>query len=142
MATRWVQWPRYGEHVRGAGEDLHSVWDTCLIERGLGEDPRTVAHTLLSDITAAQRANWTATPVVSWVNESFFVARMSSVQYCVSSATTCIYAPGNVTFQKGVTQRAVMVDAVYISMHEPLVTARLKQAGVRLAHLLNTTLGR
>ena len=52
----------------------------------------------------------------------------------------CIYAPGNEQFAKGEPERVVTVDADYISMHTPLVASRLKQAGVRLAHLLNTTL--
>jgi hypothetical protein len=76
------------------------------------------------------------------LNESFLIARLSSVHYCIRSGAKCTDAPGNETFQKGETERVVTVDTAYISMHEPLVAARLKQASARLAHLLNGTLGK
>jgi hypothetical protein len=139
---------RGGNRIREAGpcsgslHSLHSVWDTCILERGLGTRSQEVARALRSSITAAERANWTATPVVAWANESFLIARSSSVQYCFPAGPKCIYAPGNEQFQDGEAERLVTVDVDYIEMHKHLVAARLKQAGIRLAHLLNTSLGR
>ena len=137
---------RGGNQIRAAGpcsgDNLHAVWDTCIIQRGLGDSPTAVAQTLPGEITPGQRASWTATPLVGWANESFFIARMPSVQYCVRVGTKCVYALDNEEFTQGEMERVVTVDGDYITMHAPLVAARLKQAGARLAHLFNTTLGR
>jgi hypothetical protein len=35
----------------------------------------------------------------------------------------------------------VIVNAAYLELHVPFVRDRLKRAGIRLAHLLNTSLG-
>lgn len=49
---------RGGNSIKESGpcsNNLHSVWDTCVIEKGLGEDPLEVADTLYKSISAADR---------------------------------------------------------------------------------------
>ena len=41
-------------------------------------------------------------------------------------------------FTEGEEEKVVVVNAAYLEQHVPFV---LKRAGIRLAHLLNTTLG-
>ena len=75
---------RGGNSIRADGAcvgSLHSVWDTCILERGIGTEPRLIAQVLLAEIRPSERASWTATPRAGWVNESFLIARMTSVQY-------------------------------------------------------------
>jgi hypothetical protein len=42
----------------------------------------------------------------------------------------------------GEPEKVVVVDYAYRERQEPVVTERLKRAGVRLAFLINTTLGK
>ena len=48
---------------------------------------------------------------------------------------------GSVTFSESEEEKVVVVNAPYLEQHVPFVRDRLKRAGIRLAHLLNTTVG-
>ena len=39
-------------------------------------------------------------------------------------------------------EKVVVVDDAYLDRNAPIVAERLKRAGVRLGHLLNTSLGK
>lgn len=122
--------------------NLHDVWDGCIVAKKLGSDWRTVARDLAKDITASDRAAWTGTKVEVWVNESFDIARQAQVGYCVNEGNSCLYEHGHPALVTGDSEKAVVVDDAYLERQEPVVTERLKRAGVRLAFLLNTTLGK
>jgi S1/P1 Nuclease len=97
----------------------------------------------LSEIIAASdRATWTATTVEVWAGESYAIAREKHTEYCMVVGNKCVYEPGNETYDPGETEKVVLVDDSYLERQEPIVTERLKRAGVRLAFLLNTTLGK
>src|SRR6266566_6317469 len=69
---------RGGNKLRDSGpcqNNLHSVWDGCIIQKKLGTDPRDVARDLLEDITEADKTQWTAVPVQDWANESYVITR-------------------------------------------------------------------
>ena len=87
------------------------------------------------------RSAWVAVPIAGWANESSEVTRRKSAQYCVRVGTKCFYQPGNETFSDGEDEKVVIVNAAYLELHAPFVRDRLKRAGVRLADLLNRTLG-
>src|SRR5262245_27471944 len=122
--------------------DLHSVWDTCIIEKKLGLNWRSIARDLSENITDSDRATWTATSVTVWANESFALAREKETAYCVQVGNKCVYQVGNETYDPGETEKVVVVDDAYLERSAPVVVERLKRAGVRLAHLLNTSLGK
>src|SRR5215470_453329 len=103
--------------------------------------PQAVARDLMESITDGDKAAWVAVPIAGWANESFQVTRRKSVQYCVRVGTKCLYQPGNETFSEGEDEEVVVVNAAYLEQHVPFVRDRLKRAGIRLAHLLNSTLG-
>ena len=135
---------RGGNFIRESGpcvNSLHTVWDVCIIEKKLGTDPQAVARDLMESITASDIASWVAVPGEGWANESFQITRRKSVAYCVRVGTRCIYQIGNETYSQGEEEKVVVVNMAYIELHVPLVRKRLQRAGVRLAHLLNTTLG-
>jgi len=113
----------------------------CIIEKKLGADPQAVARDLMESITASDRAAWVAAPIAGWANESFQVTRRKSVQYCVRVGSKCVYQQGNETFSEGEDEKVVIVNIAYLEQHVPFVRDRLKRAGVRLADLLNRTLG-
>ena len=101
-----------------------------------------VARDLARNITASDRAAWTSTTVELWASESFDIARQPQVAYCVREGNSCVYEPGNPTYDAGETEKVVVVDDAYLEQNAPIVAERLRKAGVRLGHLLNTTVGK
>jgi hypothetical protein len=135
---------RGGNFIRESGpcvNSLHTVWDTCIIEKKLGTDPMTVARDLLEAVHESDKTAWVAISVEGWANESFQVTRRPSVGYCVRVGTKCVYQKGNETYSVGEEEKVVLVNLAYLEQHVPFVRDRLKKAGIRLANLLNTTLG-
>ena len=120
---------------------LHTVWDVCIIEKNLRDDPQTVARDLLDGLPQGDRAAWVAVPVEGWANESFQVTGRKSLQYCVRAGAKCVYDEGRETFTPGEEEKVVIVNTAYLELHVSFVRDRLKRAGIRLANLLNTTLG-
>ncbi len=88
------------------GVTLHAVWDGCIIVKRLGIDWRAVARDLAKDITASDRAAWTGTTVEVWASESFDIARQPKVAYCVREGNSCVYEPGNPTYDAGRRRRS------------------------------------
>src|SRR5262245_55998862 len=131
-------------HIRESGpcvNSLHTVWDTCIIEKKLGTDPQPIARDLLDGLPTTDRAARAAGPIARCANESFQVTRRKSVQYCVRVGTECFYQQGNETFSEGEDEKVVIVNIAYLELNVPVVRDRLKRAGIRLGNLLNTTLG-
>jgi hypothetical protein len=133
-----------GGFIRESGpcvNNLHAVWDTCIIEKKLGTDPQTVARDLLDGLPDDTKASWVAVPIEGWANESFQVTRRKSIGYCVLISTRRVYQKGNETYSEGEEEKVVVVDVAYLELHAPLVRNRLQRVGIRLANLLNTLLG-
>src|SRR5215475_9056153 len=105
---------------------LHTVWDTCIIEKKLGTDPQTIAQDLLDGLHDSDRAAWVAIPIAGWANESFQVTRRKSVQYCFRVGINCFYQQGNETFSEADDDKVVIVDTAYLKQHVPFVRDRLK----------------
>jgi len=99
---------RGGKHIRESGpcvNSLHTVWDTCIIEKKLGTDPRTIARDLLDGLPDSTKATWATVPIEGWANESFQVTRRKSVGYCVRVGTKCVYQQGNETSRRARTRK-------------------------------------
>jgi hypothetical protein len=129
-------------HEEGpCADNLHAVWDTCIIQRKLGTNVRRIATTLREPVTADQRTQWTSTSATDWANESFAITTGEDVEYCVTTATGCLYEEDNETYDADEDQKVVTVDEGYIARHLPTITQRLTQAGIRLGALLNQALG-
>jgi S1/P1 Nuclease len=135
---------RGGNHIRTLGsscESLHTLWDSCLLEERLGMHPLTIVPELQAGITDEERAEWLASDAVDWANESFAIARTPGVGYCVMVGDTCQYAADNRAFDEGEPERMVVVDDGYLDRHAPIARERIAMAGIRLAGLLNRSLG-
>lgn len=121
---------RGGNEVRvvlnGDRKNLHAVWDTAVVE-ALGDDPGTVAATLERQITPAEKRQWSQGSVVDWANQSFRIAK------------TKIYPtlPGT-----GGTDAPIILPSDYAHRQAGITGTQLERAGVRLAALLNETLGK
>jgi hypothetical protein len=132
---------RGGNEIRVSGScfsNLHSTWDTCLVEEGIGRDVRKAAEDLrLSDLDDAKRKEWIDSAPVDWANESYQLAVSPEVDYCTWKQGACWYSPANKELTDGETLRSETIDMDYIKSHTPTVRQRVLQAGVRLAHLLD-----
>jgi S1/P1 Nuclease len=123
------------------GWDLHAVWDSCIIEEGLGDDTHATARDLLDKVTDEDRATWRASRPIDWANESFAISVSPEVRYCVPTDSSCWYDPGNKHLHHGEPEKVVVIDQGYIETNTPAVRDRLVKAGVRLGGLLNQELG-
>lgn len=136
---------RGGNLVKESGSpcrySLHSVWDTCIVERAVGTDIMNTAKSLRDGVSASERAAWQASSIVDWANESLTITRSASVEYCVQVGSECRYEANNPTYDDGETVKVVTVDDRYIAVHAPTVEMRMQQAGVRLGYLLNRAFG-
>jgi hypothetical protein len=118
-------------HVSGKCEDnLHSTWDTCLVDAAVGDDVQAAAAKLQKSITQAKIDAWTKSDPKQWANESFKIAESVQTKYCVKHGDSCDKPSGS-----------VKIDQAYIDANVPIVREQLQKAGIRLAHLLDKALG-
>ena len=90
------------------------------------------ATELMKSITPAKIEECTHSDPVDWANESFAIAERAQTKYCVPHGTSCdLPEPAK-----------VKIDAAYVEANTPIVREQLQKAGVRLAHLLDATLGK
>ena len=103
---------------------LHGYWDTQFVQR-LGADAATVAATLASRITPAQVQQWSQGTPADWAQESSQVAR------------SVVYARLPKPDQGG----TYRLSASDVTASGGVVATQLSRAGVRLAAVLNRSLG-
>ncbi|RVD31772.1 S1/P1 nuclease [Mesorhizobium sp. M4B.F.Ca.ET.017.02.2.1] len=121
--------------------DLHSVWDTCIIEQTLGDDAETAAIEVRSEITFADRSDWThgdidENAVLGWANASLAISLAPNTEYCVEVGHECRYTSDAVSYD-GHNEKTVTTDQAYIERQAPLVKRQLQMAGVRLGYIIN-----
>ncbi|HYG46382.1 MAG TPA: S1/P1 nuclease [Allosphingosinicella sp.] len=123
---------------------LHSVWDSCVIERRIfspGTDrvarARAAAALLNGSITDGQRRSWVRSQPWQWAGESYKITTAGRTGYCVRKSAACWYSAARREFAAGDQERAQAVDDDYLDRAKPIIEARLRRAGIRLAHALN-----
>jgi hypothetical protein len=120
---------RGGNNITVSGKcsgNLHSAWDNCLVQAAVGNDVLAAA-TDLGSITPDLVNVWTASASRDWANESFAIAEAAKTGYCVQRGPSCESpVPANVN-----------IDDAYLDATKSIVRERLRQAGVRLAYLLD-----
>ncbi len=123
---------------------LHSVWDSCVIERRIfspGTDrlarARAAARILAASVTTRQRRDWVRSQPWQWAGESYKVTLSGRTGYCVRRSGACWYSAARREFAKGNPERTVSVGDAYLDRARPIVEARLRRAGIRLADALN-----
>ena len=108
----------------GKKSNMHKVWDTDLIQarlKGVKGGWATLSADLRESITPEQRRQWgSVTDPVAWANESFAITR---------------------TLYRDAPNPKTGVDQAYYEHFRPVLEQRLEAAGVRLAVLLNDSLG-
>ena len=109
--------------------NLHSVWDTCLVNAAVDGDWHAKAMELLNSISPTQVEALTRSGPMEWANESFRITESARTKYCELHGLSC---EGPLS--------SVNIDQSYIRANTPVVREQLKKAGVRLAHLLDQAL--
>ncbi|MBO9198163.1 S1/P1 nuclease [Rhizobium sp. 16-449-1b] len=133
-------------YVTGPCDDnLHSVWDTCILNETIGPDANSVAIDLRSEVTPQDRTNWipsdiTLDALLGWADESLAISRSPDVEYCILKGDVCQYDESRVKYDNQQT-RSVVVDQSYLQRQSDTVRTRLKMAGIRLGALLEKVFG-
>jgi hypothetical protein len=124
---------RGGNDIKVSGcpkNNLHAVWDTCLVEYAVGRDvPKAVAG-LMGTITPAMEAQWSNSGPRDWANETFAIAKAVTTRYCVIHDQSCDL-PGE----------SLTITTEYLEANKSVVKEQLQKAGVRLAHILDAAFG-
>jgi len=132
-----------GNDIEEAGpcsDNLHAVWDSCIIEEKLGSEIEKLAAALRGSVMDADRTQWTSTAPKAWANESFIITTSEPVAYCVQKENACWYEDTNKTLDNDEGRKVVMVDDVYMNQHLAMIKRRLTQAGIRLGRFINQAL--
>lgn len=108
--------------------NLHAYWDTGVLEP-LGSDTQAAATQLSARITPAQAAAWARGRAADWALESFGVAK--AVAYTLGTPAGC-----------GAEAAPVSLPGAYVAAAQAAADLQLEKAGVRLAWVLNTALGK
>lgn len=119
---------------------LHHAWDECLIAQAFGSDSRAIADDLRRGISSADREGWRFDSPAEWANESYQIVTSPSAGYCRWIGGACWYDQDNMILQRGEPRREMEIDRAYVEAHLETVAQRLRQAGVRLAKVLNDAL--
>lgn len=120
----------FGERGADGRLNLHAVWDFYLLRRWLaghgGEDA-----VLSAPVSAGELANWQRGTPSDWIRESHEIAR-DLVYPALPVPSSCSRPITGV----------VAIDQAYSARAAPVAVSQIRKAGVRLARLLNETLGR
>lgn len=106
---------RTAVYFYGLPNNLHGVWDFALLKQLGYETDNAKADALKSALTRSEIQQWQQGDVLSWANESAALTQQIYQQY----------KPG------------MLLDAAYVSQYSRTVEQKLKQAGVRLAMVLD-----
>jgi hypothetical protein len=120
---------------------LHSVWDYLIISEKLGDDDQKIATELRAEISKQQRDAWKHDSPIEWANESFQITISPAARYCVQQQGACWYSSDNLLLNEGEDWHEILITDEYLQEHRETVQLRLQKAGVRLAQLLNQSLG-
>jgi hypothetical protein len=102
-------------NYEGAGTNLHSLWDTKLLEhQGLTYEQLADKY---DQVSPDQIRQWQSDPLMKWIWESY---EISSKLYAEIDA-----------------MNGRSIDDSYYQAHIAIIRQRLEQAGIRLAGLLN-----
>jgi nuclease S1 len=104
------------------GSNLHSVWDSGLIEHANHSEAEWV-EILSKTITPELADSWSKGGPPDWANESLDIAKLAYLD-----------TPAKTELKKG-----AKLGQSYQDANLPLAERRVTQAGVRLAWILNTT---
>ncbi|MDC5813051.1 S1/P1 nuclease [Vibrio europaeus] len=132
----------------GCDKNLHSVWDTCIVEDLMDsmidttdKDKRKEFALALIKSVDSEEAKYEPSNVqlLAWANESLSIARMPEVNYCIydDELKLCKYSESSEQYVPG-QERVLNLTSEYEDEFQDIVKQRLLAGGARLALLLNS----
>lgn len=137
-------------------DNLHSVWDNCLLESGLFERVRksptykkewsknTITYRavdlLLAQTSLTEQKSYLTSEPWQWAAESFQITLEPGVLYCIKTGNKCNYSATQEALGEKAKRRIEQIDQAYLAKYAVVAEERVKKAGFRLAHLLNLAL--
>jgi len=113
--------------------NLHSVWDSNFVAMAFNtKDERSIATSLVQQITDAEKAAWKPVRLDQWLNESYQIAKTEAYEKL----------PGFTCQEADLGAEPIALDNAYVSNAQGIVAAQLKRAGFRVAAVLNRALDR
>jgi S1/P1 Nuclease len=109
---------------------LHTIWDIHIVDR-LVADRRGEAAIVSARMTGAQKAQWEQGSIADWMRESHEIAR-DFVYPALPAGFACGRKIDGV----------VAIGDDYYARAAPIVEERIRKAGIRLARVINETIGR
>jgi hypothetical protein len=106
-----------------SGDELHGYWDTQFVD-GVATPPVALAKKLLGQIKPSDASAWATGSPEDWQKEAFAIAKDDSYDLPPLS--------------QGKTEH---LSASYVTKAEKDVSLQLNRAGIRLASVLNKSLG-
>ncbi|HMH18357.1 MAG TPA: S1/P1 nuclease [Burkholderiales bacterium] len=110
--------------------NLHALWDVQMVQR-LISDRGGEREIVSAPLVAGDRNTWERGSISDWVDESHRIAR-DIVYPLLPVAVSCAQKITDV----------LEIDSEYYAKAAPVIEIQIRKAGVRLARILNETLGR
>jgi hypothetical protein len=118
--------------------NLHTVWDSGIIEMAHAGNDKTLAAKLAAAITPQMRTEWVAVDPIGWAQESYDITISPDVSYCAWTTTN---NPHDEEACVPKSKAGRTLHKSYETEFRPTVERRLQQAGVRLADRIRRALG-
>ena len=144
-----------GPHsTTGTETELHAVWDNLLAASSpskakMDSAVATLSSQLESEITQSDKTDWEQGTPTDWAWESFQIAKNKIYNlFQAGPQNVEIDSQGNVVKtgtgahkKPVITQKVPFPDAFYTQEYRDIVNTQIKRAGLRLAYVLETTVG-
>jgi len=139
--------------------NLHSVWDSCVVETGAPTQRSALGFARRLDVSAhayrinslhsdESRSEWLEASVSDWAQESLHIARDAPIQYCILRADTgfCAYSETQNEYIRDDDARyngarSMTVTHGYVAFAQPIAEERLSRAAARYAQALEDGFG-
>lgn len=109
---------------------LHSIWDVHMLQR-LIADRKNENAIVSAAISEQDRAQWEKGSISDWIAESHEIAK----NFVYPALPVVVSCP------KKISGIVIKIDQEYYSKAAPIIDIQLRKAGIRLARILNETLG-
>jgi hypothetical protein len=133
--------------------ELHGIWDTQMVvelgDKSQVDDAQSLAQLLDKEITDTERSSWTSSTPTDWAIESTRLAvstayvGLTKADGTMATSSDFVNSELNnkcdLAAEKRIVAMGVNANEDYRVAAEAVIEQRLKQAGVRLAKLLNDT---
>ena len=128
------------KNIKGKCNNLHWLWDTCLLQpnkKNYNETKAKWLQRLNNQWQSIKTPAWKNEQVWQWADESYQIATKPSFLYCVKQTNSPSSQQGSCEPPKNY---KVKLPDNYVELHQPIIEMRLLQAAKRLTKVLEVSL--